>query len=66
MMSENIRKIILECLDWYFNGYYGGEPITGWTWGMIAAIAKADGVTNPEDFVPHVEALLKIGGVHNA
>jgi hypothetical protein len=65
-MRRDTRETMLACLEWYFDLYYDGEPITGWTWDMIAAVAKADGVTSPEDFVPHVEALLKIGGVHNA
>jgi hypothetical protein len=57
-VPNNIREIILACLGWYLNHYYDGEPITGWTWDMIAVIAKGDGVKHSEDYLKHIQHVL--------
>ena len=58
-LDHEVREHILDCLAYYFDHIYGGEPLGGWVWGFIESVATNDGVKRPEDYLAHVELLLK-------
>jgi len=57
-IPPNVREHMLECLEWFFDHAYSGEPLNGWQWGFIEEIAREDRVCDPQDYLAHVERLI--------
>ena len=54
-MNADMKQAIIECLAWYYDSIYDGDPEPMWVDVMIEQYCADDGITDARDSIEHIQ-----------